>query len=275
MADKEPPKPPAVVLSKHTDDASIAVITLQKEPVNSMNLAFWEALQKEWETANNDPSVRAIIFQSGLKKKVFTAGLDIKELYGPATNEQRLKKFWATLTKVLVGVYSSQKITVAAIAGACPAGGCCLALCCDYRVITNDGAMGLNEVALGIPVPRYWIPLMAQVIGHRHAERVLTTGVMIPCKQLVEWNMVDAVVENREDLMPNAVAELRKNYLRHPDAGRQITKHGLRAQLSEDWAKGAEAEAQQVWDTISSKETIAALTKVLKALSGGPKKAKM
>jgi hypothetical protein len=40
--------------------------------------------------------------------------------------------------------------------GACPAGGCILALCCDERVMTDDSAscIGLNEVALGIAVPR-------------------------------------------------------------------------------------------------------------------------
>lgn len=65
------------------------------------------------------------------------------------TNEEKLKKFWRMLSKTLVAVYSSPKVTVAAVAGACPAGGCCLALCCDLRVITADGAMGLNEVALG------------------------------------------------------------------------------------------------------------------------------
>ena len=67
-----------------------------------------------------------------------------------------MKEFWSTLTKTLTSIYSSRLATVAAINGACPAGGCVLAMCCDWRVITWDGSMGLNEVALGIPVPRNW-----------------------------------------------------------------------------------------------------------------------
>jgi enoyl-CoA hydratase/carnithine racemase len=35
-------------------------------------------------------------------------------------------------------------------------GGCALALCCDYRIQSEKGTLGLNEVALGIPVPKYW-----------------------------------------------------------------------------------------------------------------------
>jgi len=46
-------------------------------------------------------------------------------------------------------VYSSRLATVSAIKGACPAGGCCLSLCCDLRVMTDFGHIGLNEVQTG------------------------------------------------------------------------------------------------------------------------------
>lgn len=176
MSSASKTKPPIVTISRSPEDASIAIVTLQKEPVNSMSLSLWEALKKEVDNLNADSSCRCIMFQSGLKKNVFTAGLDLKELYAPATSEERLKKFWRTLSETLIAVYSSKKLTVAAIAGACPAGGCCLSLCCDYRVITRDGSMGLNEVALGIPVPYFWIRLMEEVIGKRWTEKLLGTG---------------------------------------------------------------------------------------------------
>ncbi len=36
---------------------------------------------------------------------------------------------------------------VAAIRGACPAGGCCIAMACDARIMTQHGNIGLNEVS--------------------------------------------------------------------------------------------------------------------------------
>ena len=39
-------------------------------------------------------------------------------------------------------------LQVSAIRGACPAGGCCLSLCCDFRIMTDFGHIGLNEVRL-------------------------------------------------------------------------------------------------------------------------------
>merc|ERR1712086_556354 len=136
------------------------------------------------------------------------AGLDLKELYAPLTSEDKLKRFWITLTKTLIKVYRLPKVTVAAIAGACPAGGCGLSLCCDFRVITHDGSMGLNEVAIGIPVPKYWIDLMVTVIGQRAAERMLMTGALYSPPKLLEIGMVDEVVATREDLVPSAVRQL-------------------------------------------------------------------
>jgi hypothetical protein len=42
---------------------------------------------------------------------------------------------------------------------------------CDVRIMTESGHMGLNEVALGIPVPDFWAQNMVRVIGepcHSH-----------------------------------------------------------------------------------------------------------
>jgi len=47
-------------------------------------------------------------------------------------------------------LYMSRLATIAAIRGACPAGGCMMSMCCDHRVMSNAGSIGLNEVQLGI-----------------------------------------------------------------------------------------------------------------------------
>ena len=94
------------------------------------------------------------------------AGNDIKELYAPKTTKQRYRQFWTVSNALLARLYSSPLVTVAAIRGACPAGGCCLALCCDVRLMSQEtGHIGLNEVALGIPVPLFWARLMTRIIG--------------------------------------------------------------------------------------------------------------
>lgn len=90
-----------------------------------------------------------MIFCSGLKRDIFSAGNDLGELYAKQTTKERYHEFWTAQNAFLSDVYKSPLVTVAAIRGHCPAGGCILSMCCDYRVITERGSIGLNEVSRG------------------------------------------------------------------------------------------------------------------------------
>lgn len=159
--------------------AGLAFVTLAKEPVNSLDLATWQQLEAALDQLEADPSVRAVVFSSGLQRDVFSAGNDLLELYAPRTSKARYSEFWITSNRFLARLHRSRLATVAAVRGACPAGGCIISLCCDHRVMTPQGSMGLNEVLLGIPVPKYWGLLMARVIGHRAAEGLLLPGKLV------------------------------------------------------------------------------------------------
>ena len=51
-----------------------AVLALQREPVNTMNLRFWELLTEALDNLEADSAIDGIIITSGLKRDVFTAG---------------------------------------------------------------------------------------------------------------------------------------------------------------------------------------------------------
>ena len=50
----------------------------------------------------------------------------------------RYRDFWVTSNVFLARLYRTPLVTIAAIKGACPAGGCCLSMCCDVRVMTEQ-----------------------------------------------------------------------------------------------------------------------------------------
>ncbi|CAD7922751.1 unnamed protein product [Amoebophrya sp. A120] len=263
------------VTSTYDETGSVVTITLKKEPVNSMSLNLWKQLHEAVAAANASPKVRAILFQSGLTKNVFTAGLELKELYPPTTTQERHADFWQTLTKTLAMVYGSPKATIALINGACPAGGCGLSLCCDLRIITEDGSMGLNEVQIGLLVPEYWAKLMVKVIGNRNAERVLTPGLMCKVPELKALGMIDQVVPKREDLLPAAMKELQKNFLKLPPTGFRQQKEFFRQEFAKEWADNAKREGDVVWACINEKQTMKILGMVMQKLSGGKPVAKL
>ena len=140
-----------------------------------------------------------------------------------------------------------------------------LALCCDARVLSREGQIGLNEVALGISVPLYWGRLMASLIGAGRADVLLQTAALVPAPKALELGLVD-VVTAREEVMSAARAEGRRR-LAFPDPGRVGTKRMLRGPMADAWAAYAAEEAALGWQGLSSPSTTAALGAVLARLS--------
>ncbi|KAJ3189873.1 hypothetical protein HDU85_000157 [Gaertneriomyces sp. JEL0708] len=249
-----------------------AILTIKRDPVNSMDLDMWTQLLDTLTACEKDPEVRGVIFHSGLSRSIFTAGNDLKELYAPSTSRERYIKFWKISNTFLARLSNSPLITIAAIKGACPAGGTCLAMACDYRIITENGNMGLNEVALGITVPAKWIKLMISVIGQGKADKLTMFAKMVTADEAMMIGLVDEVVENEEKLMTRASKTMQK-MLMLPDPGRQLTKNVLRGDLAREWADDAwlTQEAEGAWKMLSSPRTVKALDGVFARLS----KAKM
>eukprot|EP00877_Chromochloris_zofingiensis_P011091 jgi/Chrzof1/6235/Cz17g16220.t1 len=257
--------------------ANYALITIAKEPVNSFDLDLWFALHEAFKSLEADPSVTGVIFCSGLKKDVFTAGNDLKELYAPNTNLKRYTQFWHAQNGFLSDLYMSRLATVAAIRGACPAGGCCIAMACDERVKTRQGTMGLNEVAIGIPVPKFWAGLMARVIGDAPAERLVLNGILVTPEEADKLGLVDQLVDTEEQLMAAATQRM-EALVKLPALARAATKKVLHEEYAMAWKQYSFAvEPIHGWTSISAPETVKVLTAVLKRLSskGGAASSKL
>jgi 3,2-trans-enoyl-CoA isomerase len=244
---------------------------MQREPVNSMNTAFWQQLLTSLEQCESSPTTRAIIFASKLTRPVFTAGNDIaEELFAPNTTRDKFLNFWKISNEFLCRLYNSRLVTICAIRGSCPAGGCVLAMCCDYRVMTGFGEIGLNEVQLGIAVPKYWAELMSHWIGPRNAERMMLEGKLVRPKEALEFGLIDRIVEKEEHLL-DACTNLAQSLLKVTQSGRIVTKQLLRGEFASRWMSYIPQEQVLVWNILSDTKTIKSLEHSLSRLKQKPK----
>lgn len=232
-----------------------------------MNTQLWSELSEAMQQLEADSTVQAVIIQSALKKDIFTAGNDINELYAKSTNAERYSMFWRVQTEFLACLYRSRLVSVAAIRGSCPAGGCILALCCDYRLSTPNGSIGLNEAALNIPVPEYWMHVMSRTVGWRRAEVMLQKGLLLDAKQALACGLVDDVVDDAATLVSAAEREVAER-LKVPAAGRTASKRVMREQLSREWEAQWRSEADKSWQLLSSDDIVKQLGRVLQRLAG-------
>ncbi|MEP6634832.1 MAG: enoyl-CoA hydratase/isomerase family protein, partial [Luteimonas sp.] len=158
----------ALILS--ADHGAIRELTLARPPVNALNPALCDALRDTVAQAVAD-GVEGLVLVGG--PKVFSAGLDVPHLL---TLEDRgaLLAAWEAFFGAARALAECPTPVVAAIAGHAPAGGCVLALCCDYRVMASGPfRIGLNETQVGLAVPAGVMRLMQRVVGQYRAERLL------------------------------------------------------------------------------------------------------
>lgn len=204
----------------------VATVRLNRPPVNSLNLEFLTDINILLEKLDNDKSCRGLILTSS-NNKIFCAGLDIMEMYNP--KKERLTEFWRELQGVWMNLYNSRLATIAAINGHSPAGGCLLAMCCDYRIMVQNFSIGLNETQLGIIPPFWFVDSMERMVGYRQAELSCQKGIMMTSEQALKIGLVDEVV-TPEIVLEKAQNEM-QSWLKIPDFARQLTKTQMKKPL--------------------------------------------
>ena len=123
---------------------------------------------------------------------MFSAGLDVPFLLSLGEDRAALLSAWSAFFDAARALVESPVPVAAALAGHAPAGGCVLALCCDYRVMA-DGPyrIGLNETQVGLVAPEGIQYLMRRVVGLHRAERLLVGGEMVDSAQAHAFGLVD------------------------------------------------------------------------------------
>ncbi|XP_058449512.1 enoyl-CoA delta isomerase 1, mitochondrial-like [Malaya genurostris] len=216
--------PDKLVVAEVDDKTGYATVTLNRPPVNSLNLELLTAISETLDDLQNNKS-RGVILTSS-SKTVFSAGLDIMEMYKP--KPERLKAFWSTLQDVWFKLYGSPYPTVAAINGHAPAGGCLLSLCCEYRIMCPNYTIGLNETQLGIVAPSWFQAAMRNTISRRDAELALTLGTLFSTDEALKVGLIDEIASNKEEALAKAVGFLDR-FKKVSAQARSMTKQALRS----------------------------------------------
>lgn len=219
----------------------VAVLVMQSPPVNSLSLDFITELCINVEKLEMDKACRGLIITSSLPK-VFSAGLDILEFYG--TSPERCGEFWRAVQEMWLKVYKSNMVTIAAINGSSPAGGCLLSMICDYRIMADNPrySIGLNETQLGIVAPFWFSDTMANIIGTRNTDMALQLGLLYNPSEALNIGLVDQLVP-QDQLLDTATKTMTK-WLAIPDHARQLSKSMMRKAAIDKLTSNREVDIQ-------------------------------
>jgi enoyl-CoA hydratase/carnithine racemase len=209
-----------------TVNDKLAVIALDRGRSNPINHQMVRELSDCIKAFENDANIGGVILTG--KEGFFSSGIDLIEAYD--YNEEQSKEFWIDFLTLQHDLVSFKKPLVAAISGHSPAGGCVLAICCDYRVmVEGDFIIGLNEIPVGIIVPESIFYLYAFWIGKHKAYQYLMEGKLLKVNDAHDIGLIDKV-SSQENIMHVAEKKIRTYMQLNPVTWSQ-SKLNLRNEL--------------------------------------------
>ena len=184
----------------------VAILRLCHGVTNALNPEMVTQLVEAIEDAEGDPAVHGLVLSSA-SEKFFSIGLDLPRLF--YLTREEFEFFWRKVTRTFLKLYSLPLPTAAALTGHAIAGGCVLALCCDYRLMADHRKlMGLNETKLGVPVPSVADLMLQSLVGVQTARQIIDGGRFYPPKASLRLGMVDELLP-LEQVLGKAIDKVR------------------------------------------------------------------
>ncbi|XP_055377364.1 enoyl-CoA delta isomerase 1, mitochondrial-like [Condylostylus longicornis] len=212
------------------DNNGIASLILQSSPVNALGIDLFREMKESLQILEKEKP-KGLILKSNIKT-IFSAGLDLKELYQP--DQDRIKILWNLLQDVCVGLYSASYPTVAAMNGHSIAGGCALAFACEYRVMLPKFMIGLNETRVGLHIPKWLIASTKNILPRRLAEAALLEGRLFTTCEALKFGLIDEIAKDDDDLIQKSQIFFNK-FNKTESLARATTKQYFRIQDIEEF----------------------------------------
>jgi enoyl-CoA hydratase len=183
-------------------DGQIARIVMDDGKVNVMSMPMLEALHAAFDRAAND---KAITVLSSVRE-VFSAGFDLKVF--AANDPVRSHAMVKAGAELALKLLSFRTPIVGACRGHAFPMGAFLLLASDVRIgAEGNYRIGLNEVAIGIPVPSFGLELARQRLTPAYLNRTAATGEMFSPGDAAKAGFLDKIVPPGElDATVDAVA---------------------------------------------------------------------
>lgn len=194
-----------------TRDGAIARVVMHREGINAIAEDLLKELAESFNDLGKDRSVRVVILASGYEK-YFSVGADLTSLAGvnrdaPDATEQ-ISLFMRRMNHHFNAIERIPQPTIAAINGHALGGGNELCLCCDFRVMVEDGRsrIGQTESSVGIMPGGGGTQRLPRLIGEGRAKRYIIESTRLSAREAEAVGWVDRAVAPEE--FDQAVDEL-------------------------------------------------------------------
>ena len=182
----------------------VLMVTLNRpDAANAMNTQLGTELMKLFEALNLDAGETRCVVLTGAGERAFCAGADLKERRG--MSDETWGRQHLVYERMVRAMLACPLPLIAAVNGAAFAGGCELALACDFIYAAEHARFALTEVTLGIMPGAGGTQTLARAVGERRAKEIVLTGKPFGAAEAAAWGMVSRVLPAAE-VLPAALA---------------------------------------------------------------------
>lgn len=212
---------------KVKNEGGIVNITLDKAPLNVLNIAMMEELILAFKWAQQEEGQIILLDAAG---KAFSAGVDVGD-HTPDKVDAMIDVF----DRLLLTMYEMEKPIVCAVNGAALGGGCELVIFSDVVIASEKAKLGQPEIAVGVfpPIACYVMP---HILSWPRALELLLSGEVIGAARAEHIGLVNAVLPAEN--FAEGVQEYIKKFLANSGFVLAKTKKAARAGLNKGFAEG-------------------------------------
>lgn len=201
-------------------DGHVAVLTMDAPPVNALSRTLNEELTAALDRISETDDVRAVVLTGA--GRTFCAGADLKGRADVIKGPGDLPAHSRRTRECFHAIRECAKPVVAAINGPALGAGLALVASCDILVASQNAALGLPEIDVGLlGGGRHGMRLFS----HSRLRRMMLTGYRVPGEELHRLGVVEACTAP-EALMDTALEIARAIAAKAPLAS-QLAKHTL------------------------------------------------
>ena len=171
------------VASTVTD--GVATITLERPPLNILNIEMMEQLNAALLAIRDRKDLRALVLRG--KGKTFCAGVDVAD-----HTPERVSRMLQVFLRIFETMRMIDVVSVAAVNGAAVGGGFELAIACNLIVASDKATFALPEIELGV-FPPVAAVILPRTTPRRKAMEWILTGEKISAKELAQHGIVNRV----------------------------------------------------------------------------------
>jgi enoyl-CoA hydratase/carnithine racemase len=184
-----------VIVEKDVEDERLLWIRLNyPERLNVLHLKMLKEFYEALVEADKDDVVQALLV-TGVGK-AFSAGADVKELMKCDFEKglRWMKAYW----RAIEIMRETGKPVIAAVKGACVAGGHEIAMACDLVVAGRSAKLGQPEILVGSTAMGVGVQLLPLIVGEKRAREMLFTGRLLSAEEAYRIGLVNRVVDDEK-----------------------------------------------------------------------------